>query len=193
MHSFDFTLFMLGSSFHPRWVPFSSLQPCYTLPLTFDCWFTASSANHSRAASACHSRFVGRRERLHPHVAFWKMPTPHSVKRWWASPSEHAHRADCVSMKGSSLLLSHSITLLIPSSSFSSSSFSSSSSTSSFFSLKQTHISVFFIKTNTNVISPCSDVNLWIGWISPADILHSMWRFFWWWACTGVFYWRQSK
>ena len=172
MHMCNFSLFVRRGSFHPRWVPFS---PCshatfYLSPLTADSQrarpITAELPGVSR--QICREKGTAASSR-----GFLKNANPSQCEALMSlPPSEHAHRDDCVSMKGSTLLLSHSITLLIPPSSSSSSS-----------SLKQTHISVFFIRTNTNVFSPCSDVNLWIGRISPADILHSMWRFLWWCGC----------
>lgn len=71
-------------------------EPCCILPFTFDCWLTPPrSANHSRAASM--SWQAGeRRERLRPHVAFWKMPT-HSAcssdEPFHARLCEHARRS----------------------------------------------------------------------------------------------------
>lgn len=59
----------------------------------------AADAQRSRPITAglpaCDGSFVGEGKRLHPHVAFWKMPTPHSVKllaERSLARCEHAHQ-----------------------------------------------------------------------------------------------------
>lgn len=76
VHTYYSPLFSADS--RPRCESFPS-STCSALPFTPGCWCAALSANHGRPASMWW-QICGRRERLHPHVAFWKMPTAHSVK-----------------------------------------------------------------------------------------------------------------